>query len=67
MKELSEFGASLIQGFEKCRLEAYPGPPSKGEPYTIGWGHIDFGIIKLGDQISQSEADALFTTDVKNS
>lgn len=65
MRTLSEFGESLIQSFESCELEAYPDPSTKHEPYTIGWGHTDLGVIKKGDMISQAEADAFFREDVK--
>lgn len=55
-------GVNLIKKFEGCRLEAYPDPLTGGIPYTIGWGSTrrrDGSPFKLGDRISQQEADDL--------
>ncbi|AFY47023.1 phage-related lysozyme (muraminidase) [Nostoc sp. PCC 7524] len=55
-------GVALIQEFEGCKLEAYPDPLTKGKPYTIGWGSTrkkDGSEWKLGDKITQQEADEL--------
>jgi GH24 family phage-related lysozyme (muramidase) len=54
--------AALTRHYEGCRLEAYPDPRSGGEPITIGWGntfHIDGSRVRLGDRLTQAEADAL--------
>ncbi|MFZ5674272.1 MAG: lysozyme [Pseudomonadota bacterium] len=32
-------GLALIMEFEGLRLDAYPDPATKGEPWTIGYGH----------------------------
>ena len=55
---------TLIKQYEGCRLQAYPDPITKGEPYTIGWGSTvnkDGKPFKNGDVISQAMADALLT------
>lgn len=66
-------GELLCHHYEQCRLEAYPDPASpyavakragrdptglSPEPVTIGWG--DTGGWKLGDTITQEEADERF-------
>lgn len=59
-------GIELMHYFEQCRLTAYPDPASEfartgrgsPEPVTIGWG--DTGGWKLGDTITQQEADERF-------
>ena len=55
-------GLKLIKEFEGCHLEAYPDPLSGGPPITIGWGSTrdkNGNPFKLGDKISQDEADSL--------
>ncbi|WP_427160436.1 glycoside hydrolase family protein [Aliinostoc sp. HNIBRCY26] len=55
-------GVALIRDFEGCKLQAYPDPRTKGKPYTIGWGSTrkkDGSEWKLGDKITQQEADEL--------
>lgn len=58
--KLSSEGLKVLKYFESCRLEAYPDPATGGEPITIGWGHTQPGL-KLGDRITQAEADAWLT------
>lgn len=56
---MTELGINLIKDFEGCRLEAYL--CSTGKP-TIGWGatyYKDGTKVKLGDTITQEEADEL--------
>lgn len=56
-------GINLIKRFEGCHLTAYPDPKTKGKPYTIGWGSTrkrDGSEFKLGEKITQAEADSLF-------
>jgi GH24 family phage-related lysozyme (muramidase) len=56
-------GIELIKRFEGCHLTAYPDPKTKGRPYTIGWGSTrkrDGSSFRLGERITQSEADSLF-------
>lgn len=55
--------AALTHHYEGCRLEAYPDPKTNGKPITIGWGstfYKDHQEIRLGDRITQEEADALY-------
>ena len=60
--EAPPVGLKLIKEFEGCHLEAYPDPLSGGPPITIGWGSTrdkNGNPFKLGDKISQDEADSL--------
>lgn len=73
-RKIGPDGEELCHYFEQCRLEAYADPGSpyarakaardpnysrlSPEPVTIGWG--DTGSWKLGDKISQGEADERF-------
>jgi GH24 family phage-related lysozyme (muramidase) len=55
--------AALTHHYEGCRLEAYVDPKTKAEPITIGWGstfHKDGSKIRLGETITQAEADELY-------
>ena len=52
----------LIKKFEGCKLEAYPDPGTGAEPITIGVGHT--GGVKLGDVITQEQADEYLVNDV---
>ena len=57
-----EAGINLIKKFEGCHLKAYPDPLSGGLPITIGWGTTrkkNGTPFKLGDTITQKEADEL--------
>ena len=53
----------LIKNFEGCELEAYPDPATGGEPITIGYGHT--GGVKLGEVITQEQANEYLISDVK--
>jgi len=53
-------GQHLTQGFESCRLTAYP--DSKGVP-TIAWGHT--AGVNLGDACTQAQADAWLLEDIQ--
>ena len=58
-------GIDLIKKFEGCHLKAYPDPLSDGLPITIGWGSTrkkNGTPFKLGDVITQQEADELLIT-----
>ena len=60
--EVPPVGLKIIKQFEGCHLEAYPDPLSGGPPITIGWGSTrdkNGNPFKLGDKISQDEADSL--------
>lgn len=55
-------GVELIKKFEGCFLNAYPDPLTGAAPITIGWGSTkkrDGSRWKLGDKITQQEADDL--------
>lgn len=55
-------GLQLIKQLEGCELEAYPDPETGNLPITIGWGSTrkrDGSPWKLGDRITQAEADDL--------
>lgn len=59
-------GLDLIKKYEGCRLEAYLCP--SGVP-TIGWGATYYKNgtkVKMGDKITQQEADELFKWMVEN-
>lgn len=61
---ISENGLNFIKFFEGCVLHAYL--DSASIP-TIGWGSIcctDGSPIKMGDVITQDEADMLLTSQV---
>ncbi len=62
-------GINLIKNFEGCKLSAYPDPHTGGLPITIGWGSTknrNGKPFKLGDKITQAEADALLEFDIRN-
>jgi lysozyme len=62
LEKLPLKGVELIKQFEGCYLEAYPDPLTGDKPITIGWGctkRRDGGEWKLGDSITQQEADEL--------
>ena len=60
--KIGKNGLDLIKHYEGLRLNAYPDPATGGEPYTIGYGHT--GGVKLGDTITQEQADAFLLQDV---
>lgn len=52
---------AMMHHFEGCRLVGYL--PTPNDVPTIGWGnttYLDGRKVKLGDRITQAEADALF-------
>lgn len=55
----SKTGLDLIKKYEGCRLKAYLDPA--GIP-TIGWGHTSG--VKMGQTITQAQADAYLAQDV---
>ncbi len=60
----------LIKEFEGCYLKAYPDPLSGNLPITIGWGTTkkrDGSNWKLGESITQQEADDLLMIQLENS
>jgi len=61
-------GIKLIKEFEGCHLSAYPDPLSGNLPITIGWGSTrkkDGSPFKLGDKLTQAEADELLIEQCK--
>lgn len=56
---ISNKGIALIKQFEGCRLKAYKDPA--GVP-TIGYGHT--AGVKMGDAITQEQADKLLRDDL---
>lgn len=62
MRFINEQGLALVKEFEGCHLEAYICPA--GVP-TIGYGHTR--SAKLGQTISQADADALLREDLADS
>ncbi len=52
----------LIKEFEGLRLTAYPDPASKGDPWTIGWGHT-FNV-RQGDHCTESQAEIWLDADM---
>jgi len=64
---ISQSGIDLIHSFESCVLTGYKDPGSRsGKPFTIGWGSTRiFGReVKLGETITQSQADTQFEKDL---
>lgn len=59
----SDTGIALIKEFEGCELTAYPDPGTRGEPYTIGYGHT--GGVPADMTITQEEADAFLRSDLE--
>ena len=60
MQTINAAGITLIKQFESCKLKAYQVP---GDIPTIGWGNTfyqDNTPVKLGDRITQQQADELF-------
>ncbi|OKP29400.1 lysozyme [Serratia fonticola] len=60
--QISNKGISLIKGFEKLELKAYPDPGTGGKPWTVGWGHTKG--VKPGDQVTQAQAEAFLSVDL---
>ena len=67
---ISENGLNLIKKFEGCVLKAYDDYNGKiafstnevNGTLTIGYGHIE--NVKVGDEITQQQADQLLKTDM---
>jgi len=67
--DVPQMGIKLVKEFEGCRLNAYPDPLSGGLPITIGWGSTrnkNGGAFKMGDKITQAEADELLIEEAKH-
>jgi GH24 family phage-related lysozyme (muramidase) len=67
--DVPQMGIKLVKEFEGCRLNAYPDPLSGGLPITIGWGSTrnkNGQPFKMGDKITQAEADELLIEEAKH-
>jgi lysozyme len=67
--DVPQMGIKLIKEFEGCHLKAYPDPLTGNLPITIGWGSTrkkDGSHFKLGDTLTQQEADSLLIEQCKN-
>lgn len=64
MAAWQEMEAEEIKADEGLRLEAYPDPLTKAEPYTIGYGHTKG--VKKGDKITKEQADEFFEEDFED-
>ena len=65
--KISDAGIALIKQYEGLRLAAYPDPGSKGEPYTIGYGHTSAsGAPKVWPNmvITKDEAETILRLDL---
>lgn len=69
--KISQNGINHIKGYEKCNLEPYFATRKEKERgiKTIGWGHKitvnDPQWLKIAVSITQEQADAIFTEDIK--
>ncbi len=59
--KLSPRGVEFIKKSEGCRLKAYQCTAGK---WTIGWGHTR--DVKEGMQITQHQADVIFSSDIES-
>lgn len=69
MNRLTQPGFALIKQHEGLRLKAYPDPGTKGEPWTIGYGHTSAaGIPKVTPDmvITKEYAEDTFKRDLKS-
>jgi len=62
--QYSKEGLHLTEGFEGCRLIAYPDPGTGGDPWTIGYGHTG-PDVHPGMTITLEQAEDLLAQDVK--
>lgn len=61
-RQINQAGLELVKYFEGLRLRAYPDPATKGEPYTIGFGHT--GGVKRGDVVTKADAENILRADL---
>ncbi|ESA37240.1 phage-related lysozyme [Leptolyngbya sp. Heron Island J] len=70
MAAIPDAAIDLIKKFEGLRLDAYPDPGSAdGLPITIGYGSTrkqNGSPFKLGESLTQAEAEALLSWDLEN-
>jgi GH24 family phage-related lysozyme (muramidase) len=65
--KVSDKGLELIKRYEGLELAAYADPGSKGEPYTIGYGHTSMAgppAVHRGMRISMAEAVSILKSDL---
>jgi len=60
---INKAGLALIRKFEGCRLHAYPDPATRGEPWTIGYGHTGKDVAP-NSTITVEEANQLLIQDI---
>lgn len=57
-----DVAVAFLKAHEGCRLAAYPDPISKGDPWTIGWGHTG-KEVRAGLTWTQGQADSQLVID----
>lgn len=57
------FAKDIIAEFEGCKLRAYPDPGTKGDPWTIGYGHTG-ADVRPGMEITQAQAEKFLESDI---
>lgn len=65
MRAINSLGLQLLKDAEGCKLKAYPDPGTKGDPWTIGWGHTGEGI-REGITWTQEHADKQLVEDLRS-
>lgn len=64
--KINQRGIDFIKQQEGLRLSAYPDPGTKGNPWTIGYGHTGLDV-RPHEQISEGEALRLLSDDIRKS
>lgn len=59
---IAAVGVAVIGGAEGLRQTAYPDPATRGEPWTICYGHT--GGVKPGEHASMEQCKALLIADM---
>lgn len=65
--KVSEAGLAIIKKWEGLELTAYPDPATKGEPYTIGYGHTSLAgppKVTRGMKITSAQASDILKDDL---
>jgi lysozyme len=57
-------GLNLTEAAEALRLTAYPDPATRGDPWTIGYGHTGADVYP-GLTITRDKAEQLLQADVR--
>ncbi|HEY2598579.1 MAG TPA: lysozyme [Candidatus Dormibacteraeota bacterium] len=58
-------GRAFIEHNEGCSLTAYPDPPGQSTQFSIGFGHLLDAGETYANGITQDEADALLSADLR--